>query len=86
MPSLSPSLSPSPEPQKPVNYKEDTCQPWKAFWPPKIENLAPEELQKMPWLTWEPDPDHPDGKPWYDWMGSDADAAPPGAVCRRGAG
>ena len=80
------SESPSPEPQSPVSFKGDKIQPWKAFWPPNLDHIHPEDLKKMPWLTWKPDPDHPDGKPWYDWMGIDAEAATPGAVCRRGAG
>ena len=79
-------LSSSPEPQSPSYYQDDKIQPWRAFWPPKVDDLSPNEREKMPWLNWAPDPEKPDGKPWYDWMGSDAEAAPPGAVCRRGAG
>ena len=81
-----PSSSPSVETEGPGYYRDDKIQPWKAFWPPNPEDFTLEEAEKMPWLTWSPDPDNPDGKPWYDWMGSDAEAAPPGAVCRRGAG
>lgn len=80
------SRSSSPTSETHFNYQDDKIQPWKSFWPPNIDNLSADEVEKMPWLTWKPDPDHPDGKPWYDWMGSDAEAAPPGAVCRRGAG
>ena len=69
-----------------VFYGDGKVQPWKAFWPPRLDAVSEEELKKMPWLTWGPDPDNPDGKPWYDWMMRDTEAALPGVVCRRGAG
>ena len=61
-------------------------QPWKKFWPPVAEGMSEEELAKCPWLTWSPEPDKPDGKPWYDWMRQEFDTQTPGVVCRRGAG
>jgi hypothetical protein len=43
-------------------------QPWKAFWPMKAENYPAEHLKAMPWLTWKPDANKPDDKPWRRWM------------------
>ena len=42
-------------------------QPWKAFWPLKAENFTAEQRAAMPWLTWKPDPQRPDEKPWRQW-------------------
>ena len=48
---------------------EDKIQPWKAWWPPKnTESLSEEEIARQPWLTWKPDPNRPNDKPWYDWV------------------
>jgi hypothetical protein len=63
-------------------------QPWKDFWPPKLNTFSAEELAEMPWLSWKPDPEKPDSKPWYEWLKKDngviGDAT--GVVSRRGAG
>jgi hypothetical protein len=60
-------------------------QPWKAFWPPKIDHLSEDQLYQQPWLTWGPEPDKPDTKPWYEWMSKDTAGNENGVVCRRGA-
>ena len=62
---------------------EMKMQPWKAFWPPKLEQYTQEQLDDMPWLRYDPDPEKPDTKPWYDWMRQDP--GKPGIVFRRGA-
>jgi hypothetical protein len=59
-------------------------QPWKAFWPRKANEATAEELKKMPWLNYEPDPEKPDVKPWYSWMRND-ERDPSGIISRRGA-
>jgi hypothetical protein len=43
-------------------------QPWKAFWPMKIEDYTAAEREKMPWLTWKYNPKNPTDKPWREWM------------------
>lgn len=63
--------------------EETKEQPWKYFWPPKIEGLTTEQLEKSPWLNYEPDPEKPDAKPWYSWMRADENA-PDGIISRRG--
>lgn len=60
-------------------------QPWKAFWPPKVDHLTKAQLDGQPWLTWGPEPDKPDTKPWYDWLSKDPTGNDAGVVCRRGA-
>jgi hypothetical protein len=60
-------------------------QPWKAFWPPKVDHLTKSQLDRQPWLTWGPEPDKPDTKPWYDWLSKDPAGNDAGVVCRRGA-
>lgn len=71
---------------------EDKEQPWKLFWPPKVENFTPQELIDNPWIglcsgggNGDPKPDS-DPKPWYNWMRKDNDLGEqrPGYVCRRG--
>ena len=60
-------------------------QPWRAFWPPKVDHLTKSQLEERPWLTWRPEPDKPDTKPWYDWLSKDPAGTDVGVVCRRGA-
>jgi len=46
-------------------------QPWKKFWPPGGEHTnskSTAEDQLSPWLNWKPDPNHPDAKPWIQWL------------------
>ncbi|OIW32923.1 hypothetical protein CONLIGDRAFT_627856 [Coniochaeta ligniaria NRRL 30616] len=42
-------------------------QPWKTFWPLKAESYSQEQRADMPWLTWKPNPQQPDEKPWRQW-------------------
>jgi hypothetical protein len=78
--------SQTPESSAPASLdKDQRIQPWKSFWPPKLEHLSEEQLKAQPWLTWGPEPEKPDGKPWYDWMRQDQSVNQFGVVCRRGA-
>ncbi|KAI1385931.1 uncharacterized protein F4822DRAFT_414492 [Hypoxylon trugodes] len=54
-------------------------QPWRAFWPLKKDDYTTEQQQNMPWLTWKPDPNNPENKPWRKWM-----LAEQSTVVRRG--
>jgi hypothetical protein len=61
-------------------------QPWKAFWPLKGESFTEEQTAQMPWLSYAPDPEKPDIKPWYSWLREESVelTSTPGYVCRSG--
>ena len=61
--------------------------PWKAFFPPRVESVSDEVLARMPWLKYAPDPEKPDGKPYYDWLQNESIecTSAQGYVCRSGA-
>ncbi|XXG95594.1 hypothetical protein Hte_001862 [Hypoxylon texense] len=46
-----------------------TYQPWRAYWPPKLQTAASEvEAKEKPWLVWSRNKAEVNDKPWYFWV------------------